>query len=429
MPVSITIDDGPPASPWLSPTLVPGRLTGNSFTPASGNTLRAGTTYDFKVTVRNTGSEATMAPVGVGPTGPFIAAAGLVAGGNSPTGTSSASVSNSAGFPELQLFNAGGQQVWSMSLASPQNTTIPVPRVFGYSPSGRIFVLVTEIPTGILNIYCVAAETVGTGANQQNAGSVIDLAQISSSQGATQWASAGLGFVPTLDVLYLTWSTVSGTEFQLINLGPNVTQRRNQIDPVSAAQAGQVLFSPSGDVMALIGQPMALNNDILLYKTPGLSRLPWMRLGMPVPQLQVQLPVSLQAIKPRGFEAIQIQSGSTTRLIDSPTPALPAVAVYLWVDTSSTVFSTVTAKQYPQGTPGSMQAPSAYIDRIAANASVNAVIDANWSATLPPPGQHFCAIAEAFTTPGTLPADPRQRVGTALSLLERQIAQRNLVVT
>lgn len=426
MPVSITIEDGPASSLWLSPAIVPGRLSGNSFIPASGNTLQRNTTYDFKVTVHNTGTEETTPPLGSGPTGPFVEAERMVAGGNSPSGTSSAAVSYSAGFPQLELFDARGQMVWSIPLSS---TNIPRDHVYGYSPSGKVFILVIAQPSGGgYDIYLIAAENIGSGTGQIPPGHQVAQTSITVTVSASQWASWGLGFVPTRDVLCLTWPSSGQTAIQLIDLGPNVTQRQSNTVYVNPLQAGQVRFTPSGDVMALIGQPASLNNQILLYKTPSLDSLPWTRRGMPTAQLTVQLPISLQSIKPNGFEAIRIQSGSNVALIDSPTPALPAVAVYLWVDTSSSVFSTVTAKQYPQGTSGSQQAPSGFIDRIRDHDSKFVIIDANWRAVPPPPGQHFCAIAEAFTTPGTSPADPRQRVGTTLDLIERQIAQRNLVV-
>lgn len=427
MPVSIAIDDGPQASLWLSPAIIPGRLSGNSFVPASGSRLTPGSVYDFKVTVRNTGNEETTPPVGSGPVGPFAAARPMVVGGTSPTGGSSASVSNSAGFPELQLFDAGGNVVWSYVLGQSQNPSLPRDHVYGYSPSGKAFICVTDDPGGY-NVQAIAAETIGSGTGRKRPGDLLFATQISATGGTGQWASAGLGFVPSRDLLYLAWSSAGNTAIQVIDLGPTDQPRSSQAIYVHPQQAGQVRFSPSGDVMAVIGQPGNLNNQILLYKTPRLDPLPWTRKGMPTAQLVVQLPISLQSIKPAGFEAIRIQSGTDTALIDSPTPGLPAVAVYLWVDTSSSVFDTVTAKQYPQGTSGSQQAPSGFIDRIAANGTASAVIDANWRASLPPPGLHFCAIAEAFTTAGTLPADPRQRIGTTLSLLERQIAQRNLVV-
>lgn len=428
MPVTIQIDDGPPASPWLSPAIVPGHLSGNNFSPASGNSLQRGTTYDFKVTVRNTDpNTGTTPPPGSGPVGPFTPAEQMVTGGRSPSGTSHASVSYSAGFPQLELFDAGGQMVWSMPLSS---TNIPRNHVYGYSPSGKIFILVLAPQSGgNYDIYLIAAENIGSGTGQIRPGQQIAQTSVPVTGSATTWASSGLGFVPTRNVLYLNWTDSTGqVTIQLIDLGPNVAQRQSRGVYTHPLQAGQVLFSPSGDVMALIGQPAALHNQILLYKTPDLAALSWTRRGQSTTQLTVQLPLSLQSIKPNGFEAIRIQSGSNVALIDSPTPALPAVAVYLWVDTSSSAFSTVTAKQYPQGTSGSQQPPSGFIDRIDRNGSEVVIIDANWRATLPPPGEHFCAIAEAFTTPGTLPADPRQRVGATLSLTERQIAQRNLVV-
>jgi hypothetical protein len=430
MPVTITIDDGPQSSPWLSNAIIPGQLNGNIFSPASGNLLARNRTYDFRVTVSNIGNDATEPPVGTGSVGEFISATKFTGGSTSPNGTSSASLSYSAGFPQLELIASNGRLLNSLPLSSPSNVSIPIPHVYGYSPSGKAFIVVTDNPLGTFNIYIIAAETIGTGTGIRHPGDDIYSTQISSSQGLTQFASIGIGFVPTQEVFYLTWAAQGSTFFQLINFGPNIDKRERESRQVivSSAQAGQVLFSPSGNIMALIGQPSGISNDILLYKTPKLDLLTWTRRGLPITPLTVRLPYSLKAIKPSGFEAIEVRSGSDTLLIDSPTPARPAIAVYLWVDTSSSIFSTVTAKQYPQGTTGSTQMPSGFIDRIDANSSKTTLIDANWSAILPPIGQHFCAIAEAFTTQGTQPADTRQRTGNTLSLLERQIAQRNLVV-
>jgi hypothetical protein len=428
MPVSITINDGPQSAPWLSNAVIPGQLNGNMFSPASANLTR-NNSYDFQIAVRNTGNEDADGPTRPGATGPFIRALTFDRFTNapvtSPRGSSSASIDRTAGFPDLQLKDSGGTVIFSLPLSSPLNSSNPVPHLYGYSPNGNVFFLLTESSVGsippsfIFDIYIIAAEAVGT----QRPGTIIHSSQIGSSSAL---AALGIGFVPTEDILYLTWAA-QGTNFQLFNFRPNVPQRQSNVVVVDPAQAGQVLFSPSGDVMALIGQPQGTANEIQLYKTPILDRLTWTTRGRPAQQLTVQLPYTLTAVKSSGFEAIEIRSGANTVRIDSPTPSRPAVEVYLWVDQSSSVFDVRTARQYPGGRVNMAQA-SGFIDRIAANSSVGLSIDANWLATLPPTGQHFCAIAEAFTTQGTQPGDPRQRSSNSLALSERQIAQRNLVV-
>lgn len=422
MPVQIQIDDGPPNAPWLSPNVLPGTLNGNSFTPQQGNLTR-NQRYDFRVRVRNTGNQDTVPPLEPGPTGAFVPAIPLVSGGASPSGTSRAEEQGffPGGRRQLALLDTNGNQLWDYTL--PQSNFI-----YGYSPDGDIFIVIAATTVGVGQqnfdlIFVSTQASLPPGTNP-----VIYSDQITLSGSSLVSATAGWGFVPNRNNKQFFIAESGQTTINLRAINLSTASGSIGTSPTLQVSGGQFLFSPVGDLLAVIGQP---NQQIDFYRTPNLANHTALRRGMFAVDTSISnLPVRLIQVKPSGFEAIELRFGSEPpRLMDSLTPSLPAVAVYLWVDKSSTVFDTQTARQYPNGTSGSMNPPSAFIDRIPAITTRDAVIDANFLAVTPPSGQHFCAIAEAFTTAGTIPANPRQRRGTSLSLVEDQIAQRNLVVS
>jgi hypothetical protein len=424
MPVNLTIKDGPTGAEWLSPAVMGGSLSGNAFTPAPNQVLMVGQSVDFLITVENTGDEDTGAAPAAGPTGPFLAALPLVSGARPPAGSATVIVSPAANGlpPAVQLADARGRTVGQYRAN---------PLAFGFSPSGNTFVVATAAsatPNSGFLIYLESAIAQGSGTARLAAGQFIAQILVSPSGGGSfnAWASSGLGFVPGREMLFTIATGIGGPMVQFVDLGPGVAQAaRSFAHALGSQQGSQNLFSPSGDLYVPLAQ---IGSPIRLLTVPQMLPHPWRTLGMGVAQLTLRAPYSITQVRPAGFEAIRVQSDSDTVLVDSPSPTPPAVHVHLWVDTSSNVFDDSTARQWPGGITSSMQGPSSVVDRIARKGSVDVDVIANWQAVRPPNGQHFCAIAEAFTVAGTTPGDPKQRNGNALNLANRQIAQRNLVV-
>jgi hypothetical protein len=439
MTVLLDIQDGPAGTEWLSPAIIAGSLsaTGTSFTPAvlgAGGALTRNRTYDFSVRVHNGGTEDAQPPDQMFTPAPFQSAETLV---TSPLPT----VSGGVGTVYIQRVTGNPDDLF-LTTASGDHYLKPLfpVRFVGLSQNGK-YIVVQELnqPNRQIDLTVYAAVPIAgvppAGSTQiptLNAGALVYNDTITLAGGGGTLASLGLGMVPGQDMLFMTWTdSAGGLVAQIADLRPGAISRLTSL-PLSAGQVGQYRFSPTGEILAVIGQP---GGQILLFGIPGLQAFPWARRGSLSGVAQVTVAgngvVSLRQMKARGWEAYEISSGGTTQLIDSHIADAPSVQVNLWVDLSNAVFDTTTSKRFPGGMVGEALPPQGFIDRILAGATVPALIDANWLSSLPPAGQHFCAIAEAFTTRTAAPADLRVRTGTALNPLGaagRQIAQRNLVV-
>jgi hypothetical protein len=213
----------------------------------------------------------------------------------------------------------------------------------------------------------------------------------------------------------------------------------------------QPIFSPGGDMLAAFGTGPGKPIQLWAAALPSGSALaplvPWAPFqaaqnGMPINGAIEAATISglnIGGMGAGGFGAIACtgitNNGMAVTALDAPQAARCAVELRLWVLnlTASPLAANATLLPGMQRGDDPSFPPSAYIPRVNAmtlgGGSAKALVDARWRPTVANSNvTHWCAVAEAYTTPPTSPGDRKQRTSADINFAGRQLAQRNLVV-
>lgn len=296
MPVNFRVSDGPTAAPWLSPDIEPGQAQAGAFTVVAQ--LTQGDQYDFRVTVHNDGNEGAVPWTESTATGAFI---GPIAGSGGLawplTGQSRTIATAPAGATRVQLVPQG--TYYGLELQTSAGATIKVlastldpgfvdRRVaITYSPNGRHVILLDYnrgSGTASVEIFvALAGGGVAAGAQIMGSGSVPSVPSFSAflpnltfvaQWNQTEFAGLNFTFVPEFRGFFLTWRTSSiDIQYAVLDLRDKPRNaNRVSIGNLARQNVGRHLFSPAGDVFALI--PTQVNNTVELFELPSGQPLP-----------------------------------------------------------------------------------------------------------------------------------------------------------
>jgi hypothetical protein len=453
MSVIFRVADGAPATPWLSNDIEPGHIQPAGFSVVPQ--LTEGQAYDFRVTVRNDGTEDAVPWTDSAAVGdlvaPLIGAAGLAW---PLSGTGRTIVTAPAGGTRVQLVTQGqnyGLELQSVTgsviavLASTLNPALQSRRLVAlYSPNGRHLVILDyNTAPGTANVSIFLAQSAGAlaaGTRLMGSGTVpaysVFLANLTFVATVNQSEYAGLNFtfVPEQRELFLTWRLATGdTAYAVLELRPKPRHtNRISITNLSMQNIGRHLFSPAGDVLALF--PTQVPGTVHLFELPAGQPMTITTNGYPSgPLVLTNLAGKLSVVQPTAYGGIALTgvspaTGATT--IDPPFRSRCAAEVHLWITTPAGAGSETAAGNIKLPASASKQGASAYLARVNAQGAASAVIASQYIApTMSGPTDHRCAFAEAYSVPDAQPFQGKQRTGVAFaSLTWTQLAQRNLVI-
>lgn len=454
MPVSFRIADGPTAAPWLSPDIEPGKAQAAGFSVVAQ--LTQGDKYDFRVTVHNDGNEDAVPWTESTATGDFIAPLSGTGGLAWPlSGTGRTIVTAPAGATRVQLVPQGTQ--YGLELQSSTGATIKVLastldpnatfRRIGvtYSPNGRHVVLLdfnSSSGTAAIDIFLAQAsgaqaagtQIMGAGAVPSYSVFLLNLTFVAQ-WNETDYAGLNFAFVPEQRAFFLTWRTSTGdSAYAVLDLRSRPRYpNRVSIPNLQHQGVGRHLFSPAGDVLALI--PSQINGTVALFELPSGQAMTIATNGYASgPLTLTALTGKLSVVNATAYGGIALTGIATNNsaylTIDPPFRSRSAAQVHLWIATP--------AGAATETGPGNMKLPasvnkqgaSAYVARVVAGQSASAVIVSQYVApVMMNAADHRCAFAEAYSVPDAAPFQGKQRPSASFQpLMWAQVGQRNLII-
>lgn len=453
MPINLRISDGSALTPWLSPDIEAGQASPGVFTLTPQ--LTTGQRYDFRLRVHNDGDEDAVPWIESNAAGPFVGPISGVGGlcwplglrtvASAPGGATRAQLVGAGNNYSLTLQNATGSVTIQTlePLLSPSNMDRRVGIVF--SPDGGFVVLLD---------YTLAAKTVGVrvftakplGALPAGREIVVSgalsvfLIHMSFVGTWSNLAYAGLhfSFVPGGRSLWLNWNDSLGfLSYAVLELRERPFHSdRVSIAPTSSSRVfGQHLFSPAGDLLALI--PPQTSLSLVLRELPSGTPLNVSYNGNGSGTLTLNnLSGSLSVVDGTAYGGITVSgistglSGMGANAIDPPLRARCAVQMHLWVTTPTGTINENDPSNLKLPLNVATQGASAYVARIPHGQFQEVVVLSRYLApTMTPAADHRCAFAEAYSVTGAQPFQAKQRTGAAFNPLSfTQVGQRNLII-
>lgn len=457
MDVRFEIMDGPVATPWLSPDIEPGQMQNGSFTIIAAtstiNALQAGHFYDFRVRVHNKGSDDAVPWSNNIATGDFVVPVNSNNNGLAWPLGSSRTIAQQAG-TRVQLINNTG--TFYMELQSATGTRIgPLGSLlsvnalgqsnqrlgYAYSPSGQRLVEFdfNDLSRGVgISVYTIPDGTKIIGPNIP-AFTFIYLTNISFTSmmwSNSEYAGLNFGFSPDESSLLLAYPASIGNRLDILDLREkSLNANRHSISSLSLQNIGQHLFSPGGDLLALIPANITLGSQVQLYELPsghpfpvtnnGISSSRIDLLNINTYKITVNNPAAYKGITLVGMRTL---SGETQ--IDPPFRATCAVQVHLWVATPAGTLDETNPGNVKLPTNVNIQGASAYFSRIPHGQSAEVIVVSSYRAPSLGANDHRCAFAEAYSVQDVQPNQPKQRTSPFFNPMSfEQVAQRNFVIT
>jgi hypothetical protein len=435
MPVELSVADGPLPTAWLSDSVLAGTVMagmGSGFTPVSP--LAINNSYGFSITVDNLGNEAAE-PLAKLRTGSFQPPAIST---TSATSTVTTDTNWSVTEP-LVLKDVGGNVLHQWPAPGGNRSA-----AWGWSTDGRwLLMAYRTLPAVEYTIDILACVPMGVGPTAIAPGARVFSHIVTVGSGNLTLASAGWGFAPqNSDVLcVVSTDSIGQRTMSFYDLRRNLASRQQPfplLQQFLAPTLGAWRVSPGGDLLAAFG-----TSEVKIWEADGSAQgagkeLTFavngrMEFGRPAPG---QTPTFTILTDKGGFGAIGLtnvidSNNQPIRAIDARQALRCAVQVHVWVSYVSTTLTVQSATHLPGTARGDGHPPSAFIARIGPGSRDTAILNANWRPGLASTAtNHWCAVAEAYTTDQTLPADPRRRTSTTdfQVIAQRQVAQRNLAV-
>ena len=215
--------------------------------------------------------------------------------------------------------------------------------------------------------------------------------------------------------------------------GPNRgSPNRVDITNLVRSGVGQHRFSPAGDVFALI--PTQVNQTVELFELPSGQPMSITTNGYASGQLTLtalsgQLSVA-NATAYGGITLTGISSGSASLTIDPPFRSRCATQVHLWIATPAGAASETGPGNIKLPASVNKQGASAYIARIGAGLSAQAIIVSQYVAPMMMNASRSpVRFAEAYSVADARPFQAKQRPTAAFQpLMWAQVGQRNLII-